>query len=96
MRRFLPLPDQGMSLILPRGTTGVSAAIQATENSSVSSTDEVWANVTLPVATIAGQQIVSRQSLERGTPGLDQLIYMDLAGAYAAALDTQLLTGSGS
>jgi len=92
----LPLPDQGMSLILPRGTTGVSAAIQATENSSVSSTDEVWANVTLPVATIAGQQIVSRQSLERGTPGLDQLIYMDLAGAYAAALDSQLLTGSGS
>jgi len=92
----MPLPDQGMSLILPRGTTGVSAAIQATENSSVSSTDEVWANVTLPVATIAGQQIVSRQSLERGTPGLDQLIYMDLAGAYAAALDSQLLTGSGS
>ena len=92
----LPLPDQGMSLILPRGTTGVSAAIQATENSSVSSTDEVWANVTLPVATIAGQQIVSRQSLERGTPGLDQLVYLDIAGAYAAALDTQLFSGSGS
>ena len=92
----LPLPDQGMSFLLPRGTTGVSAAVQATENTSVSSTDEVWTNVTLPVATIAGQQIVSRQSLERGTPGLDQLIYLDIAGAYAAALDIQVLNGSGA
>jgi hypothetical protein len=71
----LQLPDQGMSLIIPRGTTGAATAIQATENSSVQNTDEVWANLTVPVATIAGQQDVSRQSLERGTPGIDQLIY---------------------
>jgi HK97 family phage major capsid protein len=92
----LQLPDQGTQFQIPQGTTGAATAIQATENASVQSTDEVWANVTVNVATIAGQQDVSRQSLERGTPGIDSLIYLDLAGAYAANLDSQVLTGSGS
>jgi hypothetical protein len=48
------------------------------------------------VVTIAGQQDVSRQSLERGVPGLDGLIYTDLAGAYAAELDRQVLHGTGA
>jgi hypothetical protein len=55
----------------------------------VQNTDEVWANVTVNVATIAGQQDVSRQSLERGTPGIDQLIYLDLAGAYGVNVDSR-------
>lgn len=92
----LQIPEQGMQFQIPRGTTGASAAVQATENSAVSSTDEVWSNVTVNVATIAGQQQVSRQSLERGTPGIDSLIYMDLAGAYAVAVDQQVISGSGS
>ena len=94
--RKLQLPPQGMSLIIPRGTTAATAASQATENSAASNTDEVWTNLTVSVVTIAGQQQVSRQSLERGTPGLDELIYLDLAGAYHAQLDTQVLNGSGS
>ena len=92
----LELPDQGMSVIIPRGTTGASEASQATENTAVSSTDEVWANLTIPVNTVAGQQDVSRQSIERGIPGLDQFIYRDLAGANAAELDRQVLAGSGA
>jgi len=74
----LPLPDEGMVFYIPRATTGASAASQATENTVVSSTDQVWGNVTVPVATIAGKNEVSRQSLERGTPGLDQLVYADI------------------
>jgi HK97 family phage major capsid protein len=92
----LPLPDQGMTLIIPRGTTGAAVASQATENSALQNTDEVWGNLTVPVATIGGQQDVSRQSLERGTPGIDQLVYMDLAGAYHAELDRQVIAGSGA
>ena len=92
----MPLPDQGLSLIVPRGTTGAAVASQATENSSVQSTDEVWTNLTVPVVTIAGQQDVSRQSLERGIPGLDGLIILDLSGAYAAELDRQVLHGTGA
>jgi HK97 family phage major capsid protein len=92
----LPLPDSGMTFQIPRGTTGASVAVQATENTSVSTTDEAWANLTLNVSTIAGQADVSRQSLERGAPGTDALLYMDLAGAYGVGLDQQVLAGSGS
>jgi HK97 family phage major capsid protein len=92
----LELPDEGMALIIPKATTGVSAAVQSAENTAVSNTDTVMTNITVPVATIAGQQDVSRQSLERGTPGIDGLIYMDLAAAYAVALDQQVLFGTGS
>lgn len=92
----LPLPATGMSLVIPKGTTGASAAIQSAENVTVSSTDQVWGNVTVPVVTIAGMQDMSRQSLERGEIGIDQLIYNDLSAAYAVALDTQVLNGSGS
>lgn len=92
----MPIPEQGMSFLLPRATTGVTEASQATENTAVSNTDQVWANTTVPVATIAGQQQVSRQSLERGTPGIDALIYADLAAAYAAELDRQIFVGTGA
>jgi hypothetical protein len=50
----------------------------------------------VPVATIGGQQDVSRQTLERGTPGIDQIVYLDLAGAYHAELDRQVISGSGA
>ena len=89
------LPDTGQSVIIPRGTTGVSTAIQATQNSAVSNTDQVWADLTVPVVTIAGQQDVSRQSLERGD-NVDQIVFNDLAAAYAVALDQQVLSGTGS
>jgi hypothetical protein len=92
----LPLPEQGMSLIIPRGTTGAAVASQATENSALQNTDEVWANLTVPVATVGGQQDVSRQSLERGTPGIDAIVYNDLARAYHAEVDRQVIAGSGA
>ncbi len=92
----LPLPDQGMSLIIPRGTTGAAVAAQATENSALQNTDEVWANLTVPVATVGGQQDVSRQSLERGMPGIDVIVYNDLSRAYHAEIDRQVITGTGA
>jgi HK97 family phage major capsid protein len=92
----MELPDQGMSFVIPRGTTGASAAVQATQNTAVSSTDQVFTDLTIPVATVAGQQDVSRQSLERGAPGTDQIIYNDIAGAYGVAVDVQALSGTGT
>ena len=89
------IPDEGMSLIIPRGTTGTSAAAQATENSAVSSTDQVWTNLTVPVCTVAGQQPVSRQSLERGE-NVDEIIFMDLARAHGAQVDNYVINGSGA
>lgn len=93
--RRLPLPASGMSIVVPRQTTGVTAAVQATQNTNVSNTDAVVTDLTVPVVTIAGQQDVSRQSLERGE-GVDELIFSDLVGAYNVALDSQVLSGTGT
>jgi HK97 family phage major capsid protein len=93
--KSLPLPAEGMSLIIPKGTTGATTAVQATENSAVSNTDEAWANVTVPVVTVAGQQDVSRQSIERAQ-GVDQIVFGDLAMDYALKLNQQVLSGTGS
>lgn len=90
------LPAEGMSFVIPRGTTGAAVAAQASENVAVQNTDEVWANLTVPVVTVAGQQQVSRQLLDRGTPGMDAIIYGDLARAYHAELDRQTIAGTGT
>lgn len=91
----LPLPDEGMTLNIPRGTTGTAAAAQATENSGVQETDFDETTLAVSVRTYAGQQDVSRQSLERGR-GIDQILYADLAADYATKVDAALLMGAGT
>lgn len=93
--RQVPLPDEGTSFIVPRGQTGVSVAAQASQGDAVSETNADYDNdLTVTVSTYAGQQDVSRQALERGTPGIDQLLYADLAAAYAEAMDTAAITAT--
>jgi HK97 family phage major capsid protein len=93
--RGMPLPATGQTITIPRGTTGTSTAVQATQNTNVSSTDYAVTDLTFPVVTISGQQDVSRQSIERGE-GVDTIIYADLAASYAVSLDQQVLYGTGS
>jgi len=93
--RRLPLPADGMSIVIPRGTTGVTTAVQATQNSAVSNQPTVITDLTIPVVTIAGQQDVSRQALERGS-GVDSLIFADLVASYAVSLDAQVISGTGA
>lgn len=91
----LPLPEQGTVFYITKGTTNATVDTQAAQNTEVDNTDQVWTDIQVNVQTIAGQQQVSRQSLERGTPGLDTLIYLDLAGNYAVKVDNATLTGTG-
>lgn len=93
--RSVPLPDAGMTVNISRITTGTATAVQASENSAVQETDIDDTLLTVDVRTIAGQQDVSRQAVERGTL-IDQVVLEDLAGSYAAALDAQVINGSGS
>lgn len=91
-----PLQATGMSITIPRITTGTSAAAQATQNTAVSETDIVEALLTVPVRTIAGQQDVSQQLFDRADPGIDQVLFADLRSAYDTTLDTALLNGDGT
>lgn len=91
----LPLPDEGLVLNIPRGTTGTAVETQATENSAVQETNFDETTLAIDVRTYAGQQDVSRQSLERGR-GIDSIIYADLAADYATKLDAAILMGAGT
>jgi HK97 family phage major capsid protein len=83
------LPGAGMTLSISRVTTGSAVAIQ-TEGSAVQETDIDDTKLDIDVKTIAGQQNVSRQALERGT-GIDSLVMADLVSAYHTKLDDELV-----
>lgn len=90
------LPAEGMALVIPKVASGVTVASQATQNTAVSNTDLVMAtDITVPIVTVAGYQDVSRQLLERGS-GIDSILFQDLGAAYAAEVDRQIITGTGS
>jgi HK97 family phage major capsid protein len=92
----LPLPDMGMTISVPRITANATVAAQSSENSAVSETDETSDQLDIPVRTYAGMQDFSVQAMERSDPAFDMLIATELAAAYDDALDTALITGSGS
>lgn len=89
------LPATGMSVVVTRVTTGTATAAQTSQNTAVAETDMVTTDLTINVNTIAGQQDVSRQALERGAI-TDELIFRDLVADYATRLDAQVINGSGS
>ena len=93
------LPAYGNKEEISRITTGSEAEQQASENAAVKETNMDDTLLTVNVDTIAGQQDVSKQALERGgQPGfnLEDIIFQDLASAYFTKLDNLLINGSGS
>lgn len=92
--RSLPLPPEGVSAIIPRGTTGEIASPTA-EGSAWATQDFVETDLTLAVNLITSQQDMSRAAFMRGG-GLDELIFGDMLSAYSTTLDSQLISGTGT
>lgn len=78
-----------MTISISRVTTGSGVAEQ-TEGSAVQETNMDDTKLDLSVKTIAGQQNVSRQALERGT-GIDALVMADLVSAYHTKIDAEVV-----
>jgi HK97 family phage major capsid protein len=91
----MALPAAGMTLNISRMTTGTSTAVQAAENDAVSNTNADDTLLTVNVRTIAGQQDISKQAIERGT-GIDQFIIQDLIRGWHTTLDNQIINGDGN
>jgi hypothetical protein len=92
-----PLMTTGMSITIPRITTGTTVIVSQTENSTApAETNLVEALLTVPVRTVAGMQDLSQQLFDRADPGMDQVIFNDLRSAYDMYLDTQLIQGTGA
>jgi HK97 family phage major capsid protein len=83
------LPDAGLTISISKVTTGSSVDTQS-EGASVSETNMDDTKLDISVVTIAGQQTVSRQALERGT-GVDMIVMGDLVNAYHTKLDANLV-----
>ena len=90
------LPEGVSSVNLPRVVTGTAVAVQATQNTNVQSTDATTDSVSSGITTIAGQQTISLQLISQSGIPFDQVILSDLARAYAASLDSQVIAGSGA
>jgi HK97 family phage major capsid protein len=89
------LPAQGMTISIPRATAGTTVAAQATENTAVSNTTETTDTLTVPVRTFAGQQVLSRQAVERGA-GIAEILLADLAADYATKTNVSAISGDGT
>lgn len=98
LARQLPLPAGTDSINIPTITTGTKTAIQATENSAVTSRDMVTSSTTADVTTIAGIYDFSIQLMEQSAlaGGWDSLVFMDMVEDYNQKLDVAVVTGSGA
>jgi HK97 family phage major capsid protein len=92
----LDLPPGAMSISLPKLSGGAATAIQASENAAIQETDPTTTSVTANVRTLAGMVDMSTQLFEIPQPGLDEILFRDLARDYATKLDVQVISGSGA
>ena len=91
----VPLPEQGMTITIPRGATATSVAAQETQGVAVSNVTFTESDLTVPVRTFAGQQVVSRQSIDRGT-GIGEILLADLYQQYATKVNISAISGDGT
>lgn len=91
----IPLPPNTNSVSIPRLVTGAATATQL-DLGAVQSTDITTGLLTFPVITVAGQQDLARQLLDRSMPGVDQVLFADLVADYNTKVDVQSLNGSGT
>ena len=89
------LPAEGMTLTIPRGTTGTLVASQSDQNTALTTRDLVATNLTINVNTLGGLQDVSRQTIDRGH-NVDGILYADLVAEYNKQLDIQVINGAGT
>lgn len=94
---LFPLPRGVDQVNVPKITTGVADQIQSTDGAVVTSQDELTSAGTADVVTIAGEMVASQQLLDlTPAPGFDQIVLMDLTAQYNAALEKQLMSGTGA
>lgn len=84
------LPAQGMTVNISRITTSTSVDNQSAENAPVAEQDIDDTLLSPAVKTAAGQQTLSRQSIERGA-GTEAVVMDDLFRRYHTNLDSKLI-----
>lgn len=91
----LPLPPEGISFFIPRGTTG-SAGAMTTEGAGFNEQDMANTNDNPIVTLVTAQEDISRTLFMRGGSVVDQIIFPDLMAASEVALNASALNGNGT
>jgi len=86
------LPAEGLVISISKVTTGSATAVQS-EGAAVQETNMDDTKLDVSIVTVAGQQNVSRQSIERGT-NIDSLVMADLVSAFHTNLESLFVTTS--
>lgn len=90
----MPLPPSGMTITMPRITSGASVNVQDPEGQALSETDIDSDQLTVDIRTIGGLQDMTLQLWERSSPGMDQVIMAELMSLYYQRLDLQVIAGT--
>jgi HK97 family phage major capsid protein len=96
--RLLPLPAKASQIVVPAFTTGTGAAVDSSQNTSLTENDPADATIVSATTTISARVTVSRQLYDQASPDstIDRVIGADVGAAYGAQLSSSVLTGSGS
>jgi HK97 family phage major capsid protein len=89
------LPEEGMVISVPRGTTGTAVAAQSSENSAVQETDFDDTKLDVDIRQYAGQNDLSRQAVQRSRESVDT-IFGDLIADWWTKVDSACLNGAGT
>ena len=90
------LPAGVSSVNLPKITAGATVGVTQTQNTAITEGSVTTTSVSSGIAEITGKQTVPIALLRQSGISLDSVIIADLAAAYAAKLDTQVIAGSGA
>lgn len=89
------LPQEGMVISIPRGTTGTAVAAQSSENSAVQETNFDDTKLDIDIRQYAGQNDLSRQAVQRSRDSVDT-IFGDLIAAWWSTVDSDCLNADGT
>jgi HK97 family phage major capsid protein len=91
----LDLPDGTMDLVVPRFDSSAGVVPMQAENINAPDEFSGTDQITAPVATFAGEVILSQAMFDRGGHFSDEIALREFAEAYAASLAQQLTSGTG-
>jgi HK97 family phage major capsid protein len=91
-----PLPGQRDNITIPRQTATGSATWLANEASTISEVNQTFGQLSLSPKNVGAYTEISRQLLLQSNPSIEGIVTSDLSIVTALAVDTAVLSGSGS
>jgi len=94
-----PLPEGTMTINIPKMTGGTAVAAQSAQNAAATETDFTDEFISQNVSTLAGQQTVSIQFIERSPIPVEDMVFADLKNACDQQVDATViaaLAGAGT